>query len=48
MVSLSSSLRRLGAAALVLLGVVAGCGGVDSGGTGAPTTFASGAITGFG
>jgi hypothetical protein len=48
-ISLSSSLRRLGAAALVLLGVVAGCGGVDSGGTGAPTTtFASGAITGFG
>src|SRR5690349_2527359 len=48
--SLSSSLRRCGAgAAFVLLAVVAGCGGVDSGGTGgAPTTFASGAITGFG
>lgn len=43
-----SSLRRYGAAALVLLAVIAGCGGVDSGGTGAPTTFASGAITGFG
>ena len=48
--SLFSSLRRCGAAAaFVLLTVAAGCGGVDSGGTGgAPSTFASGTITGFG
>jgi len=45
---LSSLLRRrhLG---VLLAALLVGCGGVDSGGTGAPaTTFASGAISGFG
>ncbi len=41
---------RRGCGTLLVAALVAGCGGgVDSGGTGAPTTsFASGAITGFG
>jgi hypothetical protein len=40
---------RQAALASIALGLVAGCGGVDSGGTGAPASaYASGPITGFG